>query len=138
MRKISYISYLLHCIKTKLNRCMRHKPMIFANGLPMKAKMFIQINFPGHDIVSVEKKNDSKGDGYEVCLNDGTIIIFSKDGAWNKVDCRIGILPFTMIPKAIPAFLKTNNNITELNRTNNGYEVGFSNSTTMKLNNCFA
>ena len=76
---------------------IKNDKMVFANELPADAKHFLQENFPNQDVAYAEKK----GTEYEINLNDGTEVTFSKEGFWDKVDCKLKSIPTTLLPENI-------------------------------------
>ena len=56
---------------------------ITANSLPLRAKNFININFPGDSIETVSLYQ--KGEGYEVKIKSGFNFIFYETGLWKSV-----------------------------------------------------
>ncbi len=93
-------------IKTMMNAILgmmkrsvafKNNKMIFANELPTDAKKFLQENFPNQYVAYAEKN----GTEYEINLNDGTEVTFSKEGFWDKVDCKLNSIPTSLLPESI-------------------------------------
>ena len=70
----------------------------FAEDLPKSVKYFVQRNFPGRSIAFANKKASLKGTSFVTILNDGILIEFSENGNWEKIDCKMGAVPATMVP----------------------------------------
>lgn len=81
----------------KRSVAFKNNTMVFANELPTDAKKFLQENFPNQYVAYAEKK----GTEYEINLNDGTEVTFSKEGFWDKVDCKLKSIPTTLLPESI-------------------------------------
>lgn len=110
--------------------------MILAKNLPMAVKIFVQHNFPCRSITFAETINTSKGMMYVVTLNDGIQMEFNETGGWEKIDCKMGAVPATLIPANIEAFMDDFypcTPIVKMEKTDNGYEVTLSNFFTQKF-----
>ncbi len=74
---------------------------VTADKLPAKAKTFLSTYFPGIDILSVIKDDDS----YDVDLVDGTDVDFRFNGEWKKVDCEGRAVPKGFYPANIDTYV---------------------------------
>lgn len=110
--------------------------MILAKNLPVAVKIFVQHYFPCRSIAFAETKNTSKGMMYVVTLNDGIHIEFNENGSWEKVDCKMGAIPATLIPANIEAFMDDFypcTPIVKMEKTDKGYQVTLSNYFTQEF-----
>ena len=71
--------------------------IIPASALPQKATAFLNQYFSGIPIAYVEEDEDD----FEVNLNDGTEVTFSKNGEWDQVDGKYQAIPTGFIAKPI-------------------------------------
>ena len=116
----------------------KSRKIIHAKDLPMETKNFVQRYFPGRSITFAKTKNTPKGMKYVVTLNDGILVEFNEKGSWEKVDCKMGAVPATLIPAKIEAFMDNFypcTPIVKMEKTGNGYEVTLSNYFTQKFDN---
>jgi hypothetical protein len=96
---------------------------VTGDKLPAKAKTFLNTYFPGIDILSVIKDDDS----YDVDLVDGTDVDFRLNGAWKKVDCEGRPVPTGFYPTSIDSYVTANYPmayIEDIEFENNRYKVG--------------
>ena len=109
----------------------------FAEDLPKSVKYFVQRNFPGRSIAFANKKASLKGTSFVTILNDGILIEFSENGNWEKIDCKMGAVPATMVPCNVAAFMNDyypRVPIVKIEKTANGYETTLSNFVSLKFN----
>ena len=109
----------------------------FAEDLPKSVKYFVQRNFPGRSIAFANKKASLKGTSFVTVLNDGILIEFSENGNWEKIDCKMGAVPATMVPCNVAAFMNDyypRVPIVKIEKTANGYETTLSNFVSLKFN----
>ncbi len=66
-----------------LTSILLYSQNITENSLPLRAKNFININFPGDKIESVNLYKN--GEGYEVKIKSGFDFIFYETGLWKSV-----------------------------------------------------
>lgn len=96
---------------------------VTGDKLPAKAKTFLNTYFPGIDILSVIKDDDS----YDVDLVDGTDVDFRLNGAWKKVDCEGRPVPTGFYPTSIDSYVTAHypmSYIEDIELENNRYKVG--------------
>lgn len=116
----------------KRSVAIKNNKMVFANELPTDLKNFLQENFPNRSVVYAEKK----GKEYEINLNDGTEVTFSKEGFWDKVDCKLKSIPTTLLPESIINNVKTLFNdapVVCADNTKQAYYVMLSNGICLKF-----
>ncbi|MBQ9238193.1 MAG: PepSY-like domain-containing protein [Treponema sp.] len=77
--------------------------VISADKLPETAKTFIAATFPGKVMLFVEADFDE----YEVQLNDGTEITFTRQGEWKEIESRTGIPASVLLP-SVSAYITDN------------------------------
>lgn len=112
--------------------CADDRP-IPANQLPAISQQFIAQTFPGKTVAYAEKDTGS----YEVSLNDGTKIDFTRKGEWDKVETYTTAVPAAIIPAAIAQYVTANfadQVITKIDKERHGYDVELSNGLDLKFN----
>lgn len=133
---ISMVSDFIHRM-TRLAAEKKSEKRLFAEDLPKSVKYFVQRNFPGRSIAFVHKKSSLKGALFVVVLNDGILIEFTENGNWEKIDCKMGAVPATMVPCNVATFMKDyypRVPIVKIEKTDNGYETTLSNFVSLKFN----
>lgn len=109
--------------------CDRHIP---ASKLPQQAQVFLTQNFPGSNVLSVERD----GFKYDVCLMDGTSLEFKHSGDWHEVDCQMRPVPEGIIPMPIQTYVTTNFPlcfVVKIKQERREYEVELSNDLELKF-----
>ena len=84
----------------------------------------------------LRSRREITGIEYEVYLKDGSEIKFDKKSNWEKVECREGAVPATIVPEAITTYVRTHfpgETITQIERDGNKYEVELSNRLELKF-----
>ena len=98
------------------------------DGLPEKARKFIQTHFQDSQVSYVEF--DQKDNDYEVKLIPKAEISFDGAGNWKKIDSRKMPQSITKeLPQPMVDYLNKNysmKSVSEIKRWNNGYEVEIS------------
>ncbi|MBP5387163.1 MAG: PepSY-like domain-containing protein [Prevotella sp.] len=136
MKKMKITVFALIGLMTKSMVCKANENMVFAENLPTDAKVFVQKNFPRLSVAFVEKKAAGQGSVYEVSLNDGTEVVFSPNGAWGMVDCKLEAVPASLMPAPLSSFVKSQfagAKVVRLERTNSGYVAALSNGISLKF-----
>ena len=106
--------------------------MVLAQNLPMNIKLFIMKNFPQLSITFASENN-----GYEVELNDETMVYFDKNGSWKKIENRNVALKTDFIPTSIQEFVtKTffGQRIVMVEKKEEGFDVKLSNYIVLSFN----
>ena len=106
-------------------------------ALPEPITTFINKNFPGSTIATVETDNEFGGLEYDVYLNDGTEVDFDASNQWETVDCKVKAVPAELVPAAITSYVKANFQslpITKIDKKRYGYEIELSNGLDLKFN----
>lgn len=109
--------------------------VISADQLPNNVRTFVAKHFPDISIAYSEKDFDS----YEVKLSNGCELEFTRNGNWEKVDCKGTPVPsgiISLIPASIGQYISANYpgaSIVEISKDrdydielNNGIELEFS------------
>ena len=107
------------------------RPISF-NDLPQQAQQFINQHF---NTVGFLSARVDVGE-YEVTLNDGTEIDFTRQGEWKKVDCHTTAVPAAIIPAGIKNYVAAqfpNNIIVKIDKDRNDYEVELNNDIDLKF-----
>ena len=123
MKKIKIMVLALIGIMTKSMAMKANENMVFAENLPTDAKAFVMHNFPRLSIAYAEMRKTRQGKVYEVSLNDGTELVFSQNGAWGTVDCKLEAVPSSLIPESLSSFVVSNfvnEEVVRLERTDGG------------------
>lgn len=138
MKKVKITVLALIGLMVKSMACNANDKMVFAENLPSGAKVFVQHNFPRLSIAYAEMRATSQGTVYNVSLNDGTEVVFSQNGAWGMIDCKLEAVPASLIPASMSSFVKsqfTGAKIVRLNRSDRGYLAALSNGISLKFDN---
>lgn len=138
MKKSISTVYSFIQMKTGTMAENKRDKMILVRNLPIAVKIFVQHHFPNRRITFAETKNTSKGMIYVVTLNDGIKAEFNENGGWEKVDCKMGAVPASLIPAKIEAFMHEFHPCTpivKIEKAEKGYEVTLSNYFTQKFDN---
>ena len=104
--------------------------------LPIEAQTFIKTYFPEVPISYAKKDYEGLSCKYEVRLNDGTEINFSKKGVWDKVDCQMSEVPAALIPQMIANYVQTNyagSVIVKIDKERYGHQIELSNDLEFKF-----
>ncbi|MBP5507793.1 MAG: PepSY-like domain-containing protein [Prevotella sp.] len=135
-KTISMVSNFIHRMTRPAAEKKREK-LIFAESLPTETKYFLQRNFPGRSIAFAEMKTTSKSTTYVATLNDGIQISFNENGAWEKIDCKMGVVPAALVPSSVAAFMNAfypGIPLVKIEKSDVGYEVTLSNFASLKFN----
>ena len=139
MKKIKIMVLALIGMMTKSMAIKANENMVFAENLPTDAKAFVMHNFPRLSIAYAEMRKTRQGKVYEVSLNDGTELVFSQNGAWGIVDCKLEAVPSSLIPASLSSFVVSNfvcEDVVKLDRTDSGECVAtLSNGVSLRFNN---
>lgn len=109
--------------------CDRHIP---ASKLPQQTQTFLAQNFPGTNVLSVERD----GLKYDVYLMDGTSLEFHHSGDWHDVDCQMRPVPESIIPMPIQTYVTTNFPacfVVKIKQERREYEVELNNDLELKF-----
>ena len=136
MKKIKITVLALIGLMTKSMACNANDKMVFAENLPSEAKVFVHHNFPRLSVAYAEMRTTPQGTVYEVSLNDGTEVVFSQNGAWGMIDCKLEAVPASMMPASLSSFVKSQfagAKVVKLNRSDSGYVATLSNGISLKF-----
>ena len=135
MKKIKITVLALIGLMTKSMVCNANDKMVFAENLPSEAKAFVHHNFPRLSVAYAEMRTTPQGTVYEVSLNDGTEFVFSQNGAWGMIDCKLEAVPTSMMPASLSSVVKSqfaSAKVVKLNRSDSGYVATLSNGISLK------
>lgn len=107
------------------------------NELPVTAQKVLSINFPQAKVALAKKEVDMFDKSYDVVFTNGNKIEFDADGRWEKISCKLGSVPSTMIPTFILEYVKKHYegvNVLSIEREKKGYEVELSNGIELEFN----
>ncbi len=77
--------------------------------LPKTAQQFVSKNFPGKNVIQVEKDSGIAKTEYELRFEDGTKIEFDGNGNWKEVDGKDNAaIPTGFIPNKITSYVSKN------------------------------
>jgi hypothetical protein len=102
--------------------------LVSVDQLPTPALQFIAENFGNHDITTIEMEKKGLKTTYEVSLNDGTSIEFTKSGKWKKIDCVTNAVPSQLVPASIAQYVNRNfpgQKVVELPAIDNGQNCSY-------------
>lgn len=71
------------CISILISNIFLYSQFLTENSLPLRAKNFLNMNFPGNNIETVSLYQN--GGGYEVDIDFGYKFIFYSTGLWKKI-----------------------------------------------------
>lgn len=131
------VSALIHMM-TRPATGKKSDKKVLAKNLPMAARFFVQRNFPNRSIAFAEERLTPKGMMYVATLNDGIQVSFTENGSWEKVDCKMGAVPATVVPATVATYMNAfypNIPMVKIEKTDDGYEVTLSNYVSLKFNN---
>ena len=74
---------LIICLSILISNVFLYSQSLTENSLPLRAKNFLNMNFPGNNIETVSLYQN--GGGYEVDIDFGYKFIFYSTGLWKKV-----------------------------------------------------
>lgn len=100
--------------------------------LPQKSQDFIHKAFFYAMPIAVERYSN----GYEVMMNDNSVIELDKKGEWVNVTCMEGI-PESVIPMPIRVYIKRRFEkqvVTRISRSKDGYQLEMTTGVTLSFN----
>lgn len=100
--------------------------LINPSELPQNIKDFIKTHYANENILKAEKDWDS----YEIKLNNGTELDFTKSGELKEIDAKYSPIPDTILPELTKAAKESQKgaNLMEIEKEWNGYKLKFSNN----------
>lgn len=133
MKRIKLILAMILGLTALSAVCHADGRIIPPKQLPAAIQQFVQQHFPEATIAYAEKEIRK----YEVHLNDGTELDFSRKGVWDKVDCKFKPVPAVLIPQPIAAYVEANfpgSSIVKIDKEHYGYEIELNNDLELKFN----
>ena len=101
---------------------------------------FVKTYFPKASVLIVKPEHDE----YEVRLSDGTVLEFTRNFEWKKIDCEHSntytAVPAELVPEQIATYVKTNfadQSITKIEKKRRGWEIELSSELEIKFNKNF-
>ena len=134
-KAMTMVSSFIHMM-TRPSAEKKSDKMLIVNNLPIAVKFFVQRYFPNSSIAFAEVRFTSEGMRYVAYPNDGNEVEFNKEGIWEMVDCKSGVVPAYLIPDSVAAFIDayySGTSISKIEKIGNDYEVTFSNYITLKF-----
>lgn len=129
MTKKIFMFIAVAMMSTVLCTACDKEEIILANNLPEASQEFLKKHFPDAKVSIVTKElND-----YDVWLNNGFEISFTRKGKWDEVDGNRNAVPQSVIdllPKAVATYVSEHfpeAQIVSVNREPFGYDVDLSN-----------
>lgn len=110
---------------------------ISATELPAEAQKMLHTYFNSDPVTFALYDSEWDDAGYEVRLESGAQIDFSKGGNWQQVDCSPAAVPEGLIPSAIRAELERthpNHSVVKIERDRRGYEIELSGGVELEFN----
>jgi hypothetical protein len=110
--------------------CNAQKRNITMAELPVTAQTFIKANFPNQATSYIIEDKEITETEYKVRFTGGTEVEFDGKGNWEELDANRGILPNSVLPKAIAAYVAQNYkslSVEKLDRERYGYKLEFTN-----------
>ncbi len=108
-----------------------------ASVLPQQAQLTLKKAFPKASVNRVKVDQDLLGvKDYEVVLNNGTEIEFSKTGEWKEVDCGHKAIPQLFVMKSIRDFIFKNHkgrSVVKIEKDDKRYDVELDDGTDMEF-----
>lgn len=106
--------------------------------LPQAALQTLHTDFAGQTVSFIKVDRDlGRISEYDVVLDNGTEVNFTRSGQWKEVDTARGSsVPQSMVPEAIASYVSRNipkARIVGLERHRRGYDVELSNGVDMKF-----
>lgn len=104
--------------------------------LPAAAQNFINSNFAGQTITSLNVDKDRKSTEYDVRLSGGTSFEFDENGNWEEIDGNKTALPTSVLPKGIADYISKNyagQNVVKIEKEKKKYEVELGDGTELEF-----
>lgn len=125
MKKISIFLLSLLTTVSAFAATDDNKP-VRAEELPAKAKTFLATYFANDPVSFATLDNDWFGGTYEVHLQSGSEIDFTKEGEWTAIDTKPRTIPTEVIPAPIYKEVSSRfpgRTITKIDRDRRDYEL---------------
>lgn len=110
--------------------CNAQKRKITIKELPATAQAFIKTNFPNQATsYIIEDKGLTKTE-YEVRFSGGAEVEFDGSGNWKEIDANKSMMPATVLPKGIAAYIAQNykgQEVEKIEKKSRGYKLEFVN-----------
>jgi len=110
--------------------CNAQKKNIAIKELPATAQSFIKTNFPNQAASYIIEDKDLTSTEYDVQFMGGAEIEFDSNGNWKEVDANKSLMPATVLPKNIAAYIAKNykgQQVEKIEKKRRGYKVEFVN-----------
>lgn len=108
-----------------------------ASILPKQAQQTLKKAFPGTKVNRIKVDDNLLGrSDYEVVLDNGTEIEFTKNGEWKEVDCGHRAVPQTFIINPIKTFIKKNHkgsSVIKIDKDDKSYDIELNDGTELKF-----
>lgn len=113
-----------------------NRPISFEQ-LPITAQQMIKTHFAGKNVVLCTVENDVIGRDYQVMLDGGIKLEFSKKGEWKDVECYGSSVPDAIVPEAIKQYVRQNypaTTIVKIERDRKSYDIKLNNRVEIEFN----
>ncbi len=113
---------------------------ISVEQLPSKAQQFIKQYFPKNEIALAKVEKDFWDRKYEVVFVNGEKAEFSKNGTWEKIDCKYSAVPEALIPSAILEYIRKhydNVKVLKIEKDSKTWEIRLNNRVELEFNHAF-
>ena len=137
MKRTKLFFAAVACFFTAAFVCYAIDMTVLTSQLPESAMAFVQQYFPSRNIANIERDTEFMNSTYEVTLDDGTEIDFYKNGTFDKVDCKMGAVPASIVPLGIQQYVNNNfagATIVKIDKERYGYDIELSNDIDLKFN----
>lgn len=104
--------------------------------LPATAQTFINSNFSGQTISSLNVDKDRRSTEYDVRLSGGTSFEFDENGNWEEIDGNRTALPVSVLPKGIADYITKSyagQNVVKIEKERKKYEVELGDGTELEF-----
>ncbi|KOS08286.1 hypothetical protein AM493_09210 [Flavobacterium akiainvivens] len=118
--------------------CNAQKRNIAVTELPKIAQEFIKTNFPNQATSYIIEDKDIHETEYVVHFTGGAEVEFDGKGNWKEVDANHSIMPKSVLPKAVAAYVDQNykgQNVEKIEHKHWGYKVEFTNDIELEFDN---
>ena len=138
LKSVGIVVILLFSVMGIFFSCDDDDKKIVYNNLPVESRHFIENNFSGVDVTSVEKEDGEPH--YKVELANGFVLRFYRNGGWQEVDGNGVEIPgpvlYDLLPGAILTYVAQeypDASIVEISQHSYGYEVSLETQPEVKL-----
>lgn len=140
MRKIITLLAIIIAAATFQIKADNERPIPFDN-LPKQAKEFITKYYSAKEVLQAYVDKDILTTTYDVILENGCKIEFKKNGEWKEITSKRVPIPFSIAPRPIQDYVKTNypnSDLTNIEKKSRGrYQIDLSNGLEIEFDSKF-